>query len=117
MGTGQEVGVGGVRVGDDTPNRQAAVAYPVQNLQLSEATVPPATPLGCRYLRVHRPAGRYGEVMYMPSKLLLRYRLGIYASALRMVHRWCIAHGTQVASPYFIGLAGFLDNQIFSMPF
>ncbi|CAM9407374.1 unnamed protein product [Ectocarpus sp. 12 AP-2014] len=77
-GTGRDVGVGGVRVGE-APLRREQVA-PGSRLKATEAedSLPPP-PVGCRYLRVHRPMDRNSQIVASlgpPVELLERGGLG-----------------------------------------
>lgn len=59
-GTGRDVGVGGVRFGEAPLRRQQAATSP--RLKEAGAAALPPPPVGCRYLRVHRPVDRHSKV-------------------------------------------------------
>ncbi|CAM9092784.1 unnamed protein product, partial [Hapterophycus canaliculatus] len=60
-GTGRDVGVGGVRVGEAplVPEQAAASA----RLKAAGVASMPPPPVGCRYLRVHRPVDRNSQMV------------------------------------------------------
>ncbi|CAM9413292.1 unnamed protein product [Laminaria digitata] len=74
-GTGLDVGVGGVRVGD-------APSHHLLHLQPAATATPlPPPPTGCRFLRVHRPVDRHGKILTSlgPVEELLRGNDGGHA--------------------------------------
>lgn len=62
-GTGRDVGVGGVRIGEAPLRRQQAATSP-RFKEAGAAALPPP-PVGCRYLRVLRPVDRHNKVTFV----------------------------------------------------